>query len=174
MGVPVPSYTHHENGTRGFSKTADRYARFFRVSLDWLMTGRGDMKPRSARLTLPVLGKVGAGAVVDMPGDEIPGAPLDRIEITFDGDFALEVVGDSMWPRFMPGEHVVVEGEPVKPASLVGPYAVVQLHDDGTRLIKRILRSGKPDTVNLWSHNADEIKDARVMAAWRIKCVLYD
>lgn len=41
MGVPIPTYTQHENGTRDFIDSAARYAAFFRVSLDWLLTGRG-------------------------------------------------------------------------------------------------------------------------------------
>lgn len=34
----------HENGSRGFKlKSAERYARFFRVDLNWLLTGKGSM-----------------------------------------------------------------------------------------------------------------------------------
>lgn len=46
MGVKEPTYIQHENGIRGTGsiprKAAERYAAFFRVSLDWLLTGRGD------------------------------------------------------------------------------------------------------------------------------------
>jgi phage repressor protein C with HTH and peptisase S24 domain len=41
MGIAYPTYAAHENGMRGFSRTAERYARFFKVSIDWLLTGRG-------------------------------------------------------------------------------------------------------------------------------------
>lgn len=44
MGVGEPTYLGHENGSRGLSRAAARYARFFRVSLDWLIDGRGDFK----------------------------------------------------------------------------------------------------------------------------------
>jgi hypothetical protein len=37
----------HENGSRGFKKEAERYAKFFRVSFEWLMTGRGEARPTS-------------------------------------------------------------------------------------------------------------------------------
>jgi DNA-binding XRE family transcriptional regulator len=47
IGVNRPTYIHHENGTRGFQKHADRYAKFFRVSLEWLVTGRGEPQMRS-------------------------------------------------------------------------------------------------------------------------------
>ncbi|WP_170153410.1 helix-turn-helix domain-containing protein [Roseiarcus fermentans] len=45
MGVKVATYNHHENGTRPFRREASRYAKFFKVSLDWLVDGRGP-KPR--------------------------------------------------------------------------------------------------------------------------------
>lgn len=41
LGVSYPTYVQHENGTRGIVREADLYARRFRVSLDWLMRGRG-------------------------------------------------------------------------------------------------------------------------------------
>lgn len=41
MGVPKATYAQHENGIRGFpASKADRYARFFRVSAEWLLYGR--------------------------------------------------------------------------------------------------------------------------------------
>lgn len=47
MGVPRPTYLAHENGSRGFKARAERYARFFRVSFEWLATGRGEPRPDS-------------------------------------------------------------------------------------------------------------------------------
>jgi phage repressor protein C with HTH and peptisase S24 domain len=42
MGIGEPTYLGHENGSRGLSRAAARYARFFHVSLDWLIGGRGE------------------------------------------------------------------------------------------------------------------------------------
>ena len=173
MGVPVPSYTHHENGTRGFSRAAERYAKFYRVSLDWLLTGRGEMKGRATQLSLPVLGKVGAGAVVDMPDNPTSGEPLDDLEVNLDGDFALIIEGDSQWPRFLQGERVIVQGEPVTPDRLVNHYAVVQVEDDGRRLLKMLRRGSKPHLYRLESHNAPAEDDVKLIAAWRVKGVWY-
>ena len=44
IGVEEPTYLGHENGSRGLSRAAARYARFFHVSLDWLIGGRGEYK----------------------------------------------------------------------------------------------------------------------------------
>ncbi|HET6407155.1 MAG TPA: helix-turn-helix transcriptional regulator [Chthoniobacteraceae bacterium] len=45
IGVKVPTYSQHENDTRNLGgiprKAAERYANFFKVSLDWLMAGVG-------------------------------------------------------------------------------------------------------------------------------------
>jgi transcriptional regulator with XRE-family HTH domain len=41
LGVPEPTYSGHENGSRGFADDVERYASRFRVSLSWLMTGAG-------------------------------------------------------------------------------------------------------------------------------------
>lgn len=43
MGIPVSTYTQHENGRRGFpAKRAPQYARKFKVSEEWLLYGKGD------------------------------------------------------------------------------------------------------------------------------------
>jgi hypothetical protein len=47
LGVPAPTYLGHENGSRGFKIKAERYAKFFRVSYEWLMTGAGEPRPAS-------------------------------------------------------------------------------------------------------------------------------
>lgn len=55
LGIRYPTYAGHENGNSGFRRdTAAFYAKRFGVSLDWLITGRGEMKgqkddPRLAR-----------------------------------------------------------------------------------------------------------------------------
>lgn len=42
MGVPVPTYLSHENGSRGISaKRAAQYARRFKVAEQWLLYGVG-------------------------------------------------------------------------------------------------------------------------------------
>lgn len=46
LGIVRATYYGHENGSRGFLDDAARYAKFFRVSYEWLSTGRGE--PRGA------------------------------------------------------------------------------------------------------------------------------
>ena len=40
-GWPYTSYVQHENGTRGISREVSKYARAFKVSEAWLLTGQG-------------------------------------------------------------------------------------------------------------------------------------
>lgn len=42
LGMPYPTYAAHENGTTGFKLDQQiHYARKYKVSLDWLLTGKG-------------------------------------------------------------------------------------------------------------------------------------
>lgn len=45
LGVVRATYYGHENGSRGFLDDAARYAKFFKVSYEWLTTGRGEPEP---------------------------------------------------------------------------------------------------------------------------------
>lgn len=47
LGVPLGTYYGHENGSRGFDDDAARYAAFYRVNFEWLMTGKGEPRPKS-------------------------------------------------------------------------------------------------------------------------------
>ena len=170
IGVPEPTYIHHENGTRGFTRRAETYARRLRVSLDWLMTGRGEMTLRVPRVqtSIPVDGIVGAGEGVQMIDDPAGSGLIDEIYLPNDGSLgALVVRGESQWPRFMDGETVLYDRTPVSPASMIGRMAIVQTLD-GRRLIKTLQRSRAGD--NRWrldSHNAPPEDDVQLLGVWR-------
>ena len=68
MDVEVPTYTHHENGTRGYVEHADRYAQFFRVRIEWLLTGRGPMSEEQID-SRPI------GSAIQTPATARPNAP---------------------------------------------------------------------------------------------------
>lgn len=48
LRMPYQTYAAHENGSRGFRQSAARYARFYKVRLEWLLTGEGDMTAHPA------------------------------------------------------------------------------------------------------------------------------
>lgn len=47
MGVAEATYFAHENGSRGLSRSAIRYAKFFNVSLDWLLSSKKELGRKS-------------------------------------------------------------------------------------------------------------------------------
>lgn len=118
LRVNYATYAGHENGNSGFKhSTADLYARKFKVSLNWLLTGRGEMRgnsviPAEVELAgLPVLGNIQAGAwletsFIDSEGEPelIPAARDPRFPRA--RQYALRVVGDSMSEIYPDGSYV--------------------------------------------------------------------
>lgn len=117
IGIPVATYTQHENGTRGLPAGKARlYARAFDTTPEWLLYGRGaaaaeapgpGVMPVNRRI--PVKGAVQAGAWSEIGVEE---APVDwtyfevkeyqRAEL-----FALDVRGPSMNLVFPDGCRVI-------------------------------------------------------------------
>ena len=108
LGVGESTYHAHENGNSGIrAAVAEKYARKFKVSLDWLLTGRGEMSPDGAIpyeievAGLPLLGTIQAGHWIETT-DAHEGANTEMVPVVRDPRFphakqyALRVVGDSM------------------------------------------------------------------------------
>jgi SOS-response transcriptional repressor LexA len=127
MGVAVPTYIQHENGTRGIpAARAQRYARFFRVAPEWLLygslrTGSAESAELGPRLFLK--GDVAAGVwkeAWEIPADEweVFTGRAD-IAVPVQRRFGLRVVGDSMNAIYPPGtilECTQYTGEDVIPS----------------------------------------------------------
>jgi SOS-response transcriptional repressor LexA len=109
MGVKVATYIQHENGTRGFpAERAARYARFFRVTPEWLLYGKASSaEPTELGPRLFVKGEVAAGIWKEawevredewqvFTGRADVAAPIQR-------RFGLRVVGNSMDVIYPPG-----------------------------------------------------------------------
>eukprot|EP01037_Dinobryon_pediforme_P017842 gene17842-18070_t len=77
IGIGVTTYINHENGSAPLTRAGERYARFFKVSFEWLMHGRGPMRP--GQHPLEVHGIVGAGAAVFPFDDET--SPIDYVQM---------------------------------------------------------------------------------------------
>lgn len=77
LGIKYPTYAGHENGSRGLRSSLEQYGRRYRVTMDWLLTGRGP-GPKSRPLIapfgqVPLRGYIGAGGEVlaeGFDGDE--------------------------------------------------------------------------------------------------------
>lgn len=156
--MPYDTYAQHENGTRGIGRAAGRYAKAYRVSEGWLLTGEG-AGPGSTP-TVPLVGYLGAGAEVLPEFEQVPPEGLEQIEIPFplpEEMVAFKVRGISMLPVFKDGTIIVVYREQKKPLeSFYGEEAAVRT-TDGRRYIKTIMRGQRG--VNLISWNATPIED---------------
>lgn len=149
MGVSVPTYIQHENGTRGFpAARAERYARFYRVKPEWLLYGKGttdrvvELGPR-----LFVVGNVAAGVFSEQwrwdesRWEAFTGRP--DVDAPLKDRFGLEVRGDSMnlvYPEGTILECVWYFGNEVIPD---GKRVIVQrTHRDGTleATVKELIR----------------------------------
>lgn len=179
MEINTQTYAGHENGHRGFKgKSADRYARQFNVSLEWLLTGRGARErtrrtpaPRPGeRRTVPLAGYVSAGAEAHfMPAGslgEVP-APDWASETTV----AVEIRGESLGALF--DKWLVFYDEVRRPVTsdLIGKLCVVGL-DDGRVLIKKLQRSRSRGLFHLLSQTEPPILDAAVEWAARVKSMM--
>lgn len=165
LGVPYPTYAGHENGNSGFrARSGELYARRFRVSFDWLMTGKGRMLPQAERL-IPIVGLAGAGpdgSVLFAEGDgnfgEVvapPGA-ADTAE-------ALEVRGNSMHGLANDGWLIFFEEKTEPNAEHWGEPCVCWL-EQGRVLVKIPQPTKEPGLYNLESVNAPTMRDVPVEA----------
>jgi hypothetical protein len=86
MGIPVPTYVQHENGRspHGFPpKEAERYSKRYRVSVDWLMTGKGEGPSGETDQEEPAISDSDVRKLAEASVKEIqPGMTIGEIERT--------------------------------------------------------------------------------------------
>jgi phage repressor protein C with HTH and peptisase S24 domain len=187
LGMPVSTYGAHERaedpGGRDYGPDeAKRYARRFRVTPEWLLTGRKvgptdgpdgfDTPEEPTAPKVPVAGYVGAGAeahfyaVAQGDLDEVD-APEGSTQQTV----AVEIRGDSLGTFF--DRWLVFYDDIRRPVTpdLVGKLCVVEL-DDGRILIKKLQRSRVHGLFNLVSQAEPPIVDAAIQWAARVKSMM--
>lgn len=136
------------------ASTLVKLAEFFEVPVDDL----------AGREQVELVGKVGAGGSILFEAfaepETVPRPPAAAGPL-----IALLVEGESMLPRYDPGDIVYIkrEHEGVLPA-YIGRYCAVHLADGGTFL--KILEEGsEPGRYTLRSHNAADMKNVEVLWA---------
>ncbi len=141
LGVSPPTYAHHENGTRGFRDDAARlYARRFKVSVEWLLFGNGDMSSSNAEDSSILLFPQKTEAVQHEPNAIISNEPpveFTRVPVYGqaiggeDGYFVLNGshIDDILAPPILTGVKnayaVYVAGESMEPRYFAGEAVFV-------------------------------------------------
>lgn len=138
-----------------------KLADFFGVTLDEV----------AGRERVPILGKIGAGGSVLWEEDDQPETEA-RPPLAEGRLMALEVVGDSMYPKYESGDVIYVrrDHEGVLPQYL-GEYCAIHTADGGTWL-KVLAPGGKPGTYTLRSLNAADMPDQEVIWATPVLWVM--
>lgn len=166
LGVSRFTYTQHENGTRGFKRdSAVQYAKKFKVSVEWLLTGSGASK-RATKV--PVICYIGAGSEVHPIDDHAQGRGLEEVDppqgVT--GCVAAIIRGDSMhplkdgWLIFWTRDHEGV------PEDCLGKLCVVEIVN-GPTMVKEVHKGSKKGLYDLHSWNAPLRKDVKL--SWAAK-----
>ena len=114
---------------------------------------------------VPIMGRIGAGAVIEPEHEQVPPEGLGEISLPFpisEETIAFEVSGDSMLPKYENGDIIVVYREQRHPiSSFYGEEAAVRLKT-GERYLKTVERGKTPSVVNLTSFNAKPINGVKL------------
>ena len=115
--------------------------------------------------SVPIMGRVGAGAAIEPEHEQVPPEGLGEIELPFpiaEETIAFQVAGDSMLPKYENGDIIVVYREQRHPvSSFYGEEAAVRLKT-GERYLKTVERGKSPSVVNLISFNAKPINGVKL------------
>lgn len=160
----VSTYLSHENGQTDVpAKEARKYAKAFKVSAGWLLTGEG---PMDAQNLAKLMGRIGAGAEIHPEHEQIPEDGLEEIELPFQvglDAIAFEIEGDSMLPRYDAGALIVCSNSPRNPDDFIGVEVAVRTAK-GQRYLKTLRHGSRKGLYNLESFNARLIPDVKL--AW--------
>lgn len=166
FGWVYDSYIQHERGERGLARAAKRYAKAYKVSEGWLLTGDGE-PVQHERGVIPVVGDVGAGGFWN------PWGQTDYSEIPSDigngdGTVAVRIKGDSLGSH-LNGWYAVYDDVRDPPTlDLVGQTCVVWTKNDMAMV--KILRKGtQPGLWTLYSGFGDPIEDIEIRAVAPVK-----
>lgn len=168
MGVSVSTYTQHEGGARGIPPTtAERYARFFKRSPEWLLFGREGAV--AGRMTVPLVGFAGAGSVVHAFVKKAAQQKVDTPVIGGDTTKAIELRMDGFgkvfdrWLAFYDEQDAgPVDSEHIDQLCLIGL-------PDGRQMVRVIQPSRAPGYYHLSSPTGETpLLDQQVAWAARI------
>lgn len=167
FGWSYDTYVQHESGIRGITRAAGKYAKAYRVSEGWLLTGDGEPSDGQIR-EVPIVGYVSAGSANFFgTGD----GELDRVEAPGDATahtVGVEIRGESLGSFF--DRWIIFYDDVRSPitSDLIGKLCVVALPDDRV-MVKRVRRARTPGFFHLESATQETIYDVEIVWAARVK-----
>ena len=120
-----------------------------------------------------VVGRIGAGAEIMPEFEQLPEG-LFEIEIPFPvppNTLALEVTGDSMWPRYDAGDVILCWREGTNATEIIGWEAAVRT-SDGKRYLKRIVQGSRARHYDLESYNSPSIRNVKLEWVSKVQLVV--
>ena len=141
------------------TSTLSRYSSLFGVSTDYLLGTKSDSDSHSSHITINVYGKVPAGIPIEAIEDIQDTEELSLKDYQASKDYiGLIVDGDSMYPKYLKGDTIIVE---VTPQCETGQDCVVYVNgydatlktviknEDGSITLQPINPSYPPTTYGL-------------------------
>jgi transcriptional regulator with XRE-family HTH domain len=170
-GLSVSYVSRLESGGRNLSvRNLNLFAAALQVDPREILSVEVEHK----QTVVPVMGRIGAGAEILPEDEQVPPEGLYEIETPFpipDDAIAFEVAGESMWPRYDPGDVVICWKQGINVEGVLGWEAAVKTAD-GKRYLKRVLRGGGKGTFDLESHNAPPIRGVQIVWIAAIQSVI--
>ena len=173
VGATQSTVARWENGSEPQASHLHKLAELANSTVDALLGIDGVL--RTGPDTIPVIGYVGAGALV-MPFDDYAHGDgmthIERPPFVTGRAVAVEVQGDSLFPVAENGWRLVYTGEQTMlEAEVLNRLCVVQLAD-GRALVKRVQRGTVAGRYHLASTNAPLIEDAEILWAAPVKAII--
>jgi transcriptional regulator with XRE-family HTH domain len=170
-GLSVSYVSRLESGLRNLSvKNLNLFAHAFNVEPQEVLASNTRQKGNA----VSVMGRIGAGAEIQPDDEQVPPEGLYEIETPFplpDDAIAFEVTGESMWPRYDPGDIIICWRQGVDANEVLGWEAAVKTAT-GQRYLKRVLRGADSGTFDLESHNAQPIRGVTLVWIAAIQSVI--
>lgn len=143
--------------------TLVRLADYFDLSVNELLEDR----------EIPILGKIGAGGTILFePEDDHDGPTVPRPPGASGSVIALEVVGNSMLPKYEEGDVIYIRKDiDGIPHNALGEYCAIRTTDGGT-FLKILSKGSEPGKYTLRSLNAPDMEDVEVIWAAPVRWVL--
>ncbi|NPU69971.1 helix-turn-helix transcriptional regulator [Bradyrhizobium sp. 83012] len=172
FGWPPSTYAAHENGQNEIPvDVAEKYARAFKVTAGWLLSGDGEPE---ARNIVRVEGLVGAGGAIETSVEDLGHDGLEEIEVPFPlppDAAAFRVAGNSMFPRYDDGDVVIVIKRNRHPKDLLH-FETLVITEDGNRYLKRIVPGAQKGLYDLESFNAPPMRNVKIQGAIEVHSVV--